>query len=98
MIARIVKMTFNPGFEDKFLSIFNDSCAEIRTFEGCQGLILYRAKNETNIFFTYSFWKDEQALENYRESLLFKTTWAATKVLFAAKAEAYSLDAVNALL
>jgi heme-degrading monooxygenase HmoA len=98
MIARIVKMTFNEGFEEKFLDIFNNSCDEIRASEGCEGLILYRDEHNTSIFFTYSFWNSHDALNNYRESMLFKTTWAATKVLFADKPEAYSLSAVKAML
>lgn len=98
MITRIVKMTFNPGFEEKFLKIFEESSEKIRSFDGCQGLILYRDRHQPNVFFTYSLWDSTESLDAYRDSLLFKTTWAATKVLFADKPQAWSLDGVKALL
>ena len=49
-------------------------------------------KSEPNIFFTYSFWKNEAALEAYRNSELFKNTWAKTKVLFNEKPQAWSVE------
>lgn len=97
MITRIVKMTFQAGFEDAFLKIFDESSPEIRSFKGCQGLILYRDCQNPQVFFTYSIWESVEALDAYRESLLFKTTWAATKTLFADKPQAWSLEGVRAL-
>jgi heme-degrading monooxygenase HmoA len=47
------------------------------------------------MLFTLSIWDDETALEAYRQSELFQTTWAKTKVLFAEKAEAWSVEMMN---
>ena len=48
--------------------------------------------NNPEIFFTYSYWNDEQDLENYRKSELFKTVWAKTKMFFNDKPLAWSVD------
>jgi len=43
-----------------------------------------------NIFFTYSHWRSVEDLNRYRDSALFADVWPRTKVLFAAKPEAWS--------
>ena len=90
MIVRIVRMTFAPGKTEAFLEIFNGSKSRIRSFPGCLHLELWQDASSPEVFITYSNWEDEHALENYRHSELFKTTWAKTKVLFAAKPAAWS--------
>lgn len=97
MLVRIVKMSFEIDHIEKFLSIFEDSKAKIRGFEGCEFLELYRDKNNPSIFFTYSYWTSEDALEHYRHSELFKGVWSKTKVLFNAKPEAWSVDKLESL-
>ncbi len=92
MIIRIVKMTFEPEQVPQFLEVFNESKELIREQSGCSHLELLRDKNSPNVFFTYSYWDDETDLQNYRNSTLFKEVWAKTKILFAAKAEAWSLE------
>ncbi|WP_053978024.1 putative quinol monooxygenase [Mangrovimonas xylaniphaga] len=97
MFVRIVKMSFQPEKIDTFLSNFEANKTKIRAFEGCQFLELYRDKTNPNIFFTYSYWKTENDLENYRHSELFKGVWANTKPLFNAKPEAWSVDKLESL-
>ena len=97
MLVRIVKMSFDPSKIEEFLANFEDKKHQIRNFEGCEFLELYRDKENTNVFFTYSFWNSEADLENYRHSELFKGVWADTKVLFNAKPEAWSVDKVHSL-
>ncbi|MCH4823895.1 antibiotic biosynthesis monooxygenase [Gramella lutea] len=97
MFVRIVKMGFQPDKIDEFLWNFEENKAKIRGFEGCEFLELYRGKDNTNQFFTYSYWKDEESLENYRNSELFKNVWASTKILFNEKPEAWSVDKVVSL-
>ena len=92
MFVRIVKMGFNPKNIEAFLENFEANKSKIRNFEGCLFLELYRDKNKPNQFFTYSYWEDESALENYRNSNLFKGLWAETKVFFNQKPEAWSVD------
>lgn len=94
MIVRIVKMTFEASETEAFQELFQRNKEKIRGFEGCEFLELYRDKNDRNIFFTYSYWQDEAALENYRVSPLFKEVWSETKKLFSAKPEAWSVDKV----
>lgn len=90
-------MTFKPDAIEVFKENFNRNKEAIRRFQGCQFLELYRDKHNTNIFFTYSYWESEAALESYRNSDLFKSVWAKTKPLFAAKPEAWSVDKVVSL-
>ncbi len=92
MLVRIVKMTFKTDEIDLFLFIFNENKEKIRNSEGCELLELYRDKTNSAIFFTYSYWKKESNLENYRNSELFRNVWAKTKVLFNDKPEAWSVD------
>jgi hypothetical protein len=89
MIRRLVKMTFQPDKTEDFIAIFEASKLKIRGMAGCQHLELWRREH---IFFTYSIWESEEALNNYRQSELFKDTWSRTKALFAAKPEAWSLE------
>jgi len=97
MLIRIVKMDFKSDKIVDFLELFNCHKTKIRAFAGCQFLELYQDKNNPNIFFTYSFWEDEQALKNYRNSKLFFQVWSQTKLLFNNKPEAWSVDKVASL-
>ncbi|MEQ8705253.1 MAG: antibiotic biosynthesis monooxygenase family protein [Phaeodactylibacter sp.] len=94
MIKRIVKLTFQPEKTDDFRAIFENSKALIRSFPGCHHLELWCNKNQPEVFFTYSYWEDEAALDRYRHSDLFKRTWAQTKVLFGGKPEAWSVEVI----
>lgn len=91
MIKRIVLLTFQPDKVDAFLAIFRESKGRIRAFPGCRRLELLRCTRPDNVFFTYSFWEDEAALEAYRRSELFRATWSRAKPLFAAKPRAWSV-------
>jgi quinol monooxygenase YgiN len=91
MITRIVRMEFKSEKLSDFLAIFKNSKKQIRNFSGCRHLAIYEDATNENVRYTYSLWETEADLETYRKSELFKTTWSATKVLFAAKAQAFSL-------
>ncbi len=91
-MIRIVKMTFDPEKVSEFLELFNQSKEKIRNMSGCTGLELLKDMNSPNIYFTYSQWNSEQDLNNYRNSELFAAIWPKTKKLFAAKAEAWSVQ------
>jgi quinol monooxygenase YgiN len=92
MIRRIVKMTFIPGKENDFLTVFNNSKEQIRNFSGCRHLELWQDHDHSNIFMTFSIWESVSDLDQYRSSELFNTTWVMTKALFSAKAQAWTLD------
>jgi hypothetical protein len=81
-------MHFKADSCDKFLEVFLKSAIHIRAQKGCIYLELLQDANDPCCFSTYSHWENEQALENYRHSEPFKSTWAATKILFDQKPEA----------
>lgn len=95
MLTRIVRMTFKKEEIATFLSLFNNVKTKIRHFEGCQHLELMTDIDNPNVLVTYSIWNNSNALEKYRQSELFKNTWAETKKLFDAKPIAYSLSALE---
>jgi len=97
MFVRIVKMSFAKENIEQFQARFETVKQQIRNYEGCQFLELYRDKHNTNIFFTYSYWNTEEDLNNYRHSDLFKGVWSQTKPLFNAKPEAWSVDKIVSL-
>ena len=97
MLVRIVKLTFKKENMASFELIFEETKQQIRNFEGCEFLELYQDRTNSEIFFTYSYWKNEASLENYRNSEFFKTVWKRTKILFDAKPEAWSVNKVISL-
>jgi len=96
-MIRIVKLTFASENVSTFLEIFESSKNHIRAFEGNNRLELLNDKNNSNIYFTYSFWNSEEDLNNYRNSDLFKSVWAKTKPLFSDKPEAWSVESIAML-
>lgn len=97
MFIRIVKMSFEDSKIESFLENFNNHKEKIRHFNGCNLLELYRDKNNTSIFFTYSYWESESHLEIYKNSDLFKNIWAKTKMMFNNQPEAWSVDNIESL-
>lgn len=95
MIKRLVQMTFQPERTADFVQIFESSKDAIRAFPGCQHLELWNSPDHPTVFFTYSLWESADDLEAYRHSELFKSTWAKTKILFAARPLAYSLQVIS---
>ncbi|MDQ0106581.1 quinol monooxygenase YgiN [Chitinophaga terrae (ex Kim and Jung 2007)] len=92
MINRIVKMEFQPDKVTEFRELFAQQQTLIRNFPGCLHLELWEHESSGNTWFTFSQWTSEEALENYRQSDLFRQTWAATKVLFNAKPAAWTVN------
>jgi len=90
MLVRIVRMTFQEDKLEAFQTIFNNSKYLIRSFPGNQYLQLLSDPDQPNVRMTYSLWDSADALDAYRQSDLFRSTWAATKVLFAEKPIAFS--------
>ncbi|MCC6413876.1 MAG: antibiotic biosynthesis monooxygenase [Saprospiraceae bacterium] len=96
MIKRIVRMHFRPDGVEPFLKdVFEDSKDKIRAFPGCRHRELMQQTNNPNVLYTFSIWDDEAALERYRNSDLFKTTWIRTKVLFEEKAHAWTVKMID---
>ncbi|MEP1094434.1 MAG: antibiotic biosynthesis monooxygenase family protein [Cyclobacteriaceae bacterium] len=91
MLKRIVRMEFDAEKAENFLALFEGVKEKIAAREGCTHLELCRDATQDNVYYTLSHWEREEDLESYRNSILFKETWARTKVLFGGKPQAFSL-------
>lgn len=91
-MIRIVKLTFKPEHVEDFLNHFQTVKNDINSFPGCLGMKLLRDQDKRNVFFTYSQWKNNSDLDNYRRSELFGGIWPKVKLWFDDKAEAWSVD------
>lgn len=85
-------MKFADGCSEQFENVFNESQPGILKFKGCKQVSLLHDVNDAAVYFTYSIWESEADLNHYRFSSFFKNVWSKTKPLFAAKAEAWSLE------
>jgi len=94
MITRLVKMTFKEDKADDFQGFVTTITNKISAFQGCHKVDILRDVNNSNIFFTYSFWDSEDNLNKYRNSDTFKEIWTLTKKMFGGKPEAWSTQKV----
>lgn len=85
-------MSFQAGKTDEFLAIFHSAKEQIRAMPGCRYLSLHRDHHHAHVFYTLSKWDSQEALDGYRQTELFASTWAATRVLFDDKPQAHSLE------
>ena len=90
MLVRLVRMHLRADALDAFLALFNRTAPHIRAVPGCQYLELWQDADDPTRLATHSHWDDAEALDAYRRSDLFRTTWAETKTYFADRAEARS--------
>jgi quinol monooxygenase YgiN len=90
MLVRTVRLTLAPDAVETFLSRFDESAPRIRAYPGCRHLELWRDADAPAVFTTLSHWDDADALDAYRESELFMSTWAAVKPLFSGRPRAHS--------
>jgi len=91
MLVRIVKLTLKKENIASFEAIFEKNKTKIRQAAGCTFLELLQEKEDSHVFFTYSYWNSSKDLENYRNSEFFRKVWQKTKLLFEEKPEAWSL-------
>lgn len=90
-------MEFKPEHVETFKKLFDSQKENIRGFKGCDHLELWQDVKNKSTFMTYSYWMTEEDLDNYRHSALFKHVWANTKVLFAEKPKAWSVQVLHEL-
>jgi quinol monooxygenase YgiN len=93
MMKRIVKMKFRKESVETFLNLFESVKFKISGLEDCHSLELVQAFDEQT-FFTISIWENEEALNTYRNSEMFKETWTVVKTLLEIKAEAWSTNSL----
>lgn len=89
MITRLVKLSIQEERLKDFITVFDKNKHKIVGFEGCMSLELLKDVH-LNTVFTYSKWKNEDAIESYRHSELFRTVWSTVKPMFSDKPEAWS--------
>jgi hypothetical protein len=92
MITRIVKLTFQEDKIEEFLLFFETIKWKVAKQENCFGMKLLQDKENPFVVFTYSKWKDENALNAYRDSELFGLVWPKIKPWFSVKAEAWTVQ------
>ena len=97
MITRLVKLSLQPSKAAEFETIFKQNQQLIENFEGCQKTDLFKVSGSQAEFFTISYWDNEEHLDKYRNSELFKSVWSKVKPLFADKAAAWTLNEVTAV-
>ena len=91
MVIRIVRLTIQQEQVAVFKNYFSTTQAQIRSFPGCKYVSLHHDANQPEVMITFSKWESENDLENYRNSDLFKTTWAKVKPLFSAAPSAFTM-------
>ncbi len=96
-LIRIVRLTLKPEKLDDFLLMFETIKTKIRKSDGCEHLELLQDAGFPNIVATYSLWRNEEALNAYRHSALFKEVWSETKTMFAAPPFAFSSHQLQVL-
>lgn len=94
MIKRIVKLEIKHENVNDFMLLFKAIKNDIVEFDGCISVDLLNDVNIRNTFFTYSIWKSEKDLNNYRHSLFFKCNWQKAKQLFCKKPIAWSVKEI----
>ncbi len=94
-LLRTVRMTFHPDRVADFLALFTEARPRISAAPGCHHVELWQDARFPAVLTTFSRWDSPEALEAYRASDLFRTTWARTTPLFAAPPEARSQHVVR---
>ncbi len=92
MITRIVKLHFQVDKIEEFVSFFDEIKEKVSNYNDCFGMRLLQEKDNESCVFTYSNWKNEEALNTYRDSALFQSVWSKIKPWFASKAEAWTTE------
>lgn len=93
-MIRVVKMSFEYEQAEAFKKKFDDIKLNILSCPGCISLRLIQDRKDKGVFFTISEWEDEDHLNDYRDSALFKTTWNFIKPWFKSKPQAWSTDQI----
>jgi autoinducer 2-degrading protein len=95
-MIRIVKLHFHEDKLEDFLAFFETIKHKVREFPGCEAMRLLQDRERPSIVMTYSDWRDAADLETYRHSETFASIWSHIKPWFKEKAEAWSVDVVDA--
>lgn len=89
-LSRIVMLYFEPGFARTFEEIFEKHRKRLLDLDGCDEVKVYRGADNSDDFITVSRWRDDESLQAYRKSELFREVWSKVKPRFRKRAEAFS--------
>ena len=90
MLYRVVRMVFSEITKSDFVKIFYAKQSAIEASEGCIEVFLMQDERDPMAMATWSLWKEEKYLDQYRNSELFIVTWEEVKPLFTERARAWS--------
>lgn len=90
-------MVFEIDKLNEFLFFLKENQWQIRQFPGCQMVEILQSETRPELIFTHSHWDSEKDLENYRNSDLFNYVWGNTKIHFAERPEAWTLNSIDKL-
>lgn len=94
-LVRVVRLTLHPDHVETFLTLFDKVSPRIRATDGCEHLVLLQDATFPNIVSTHSHWRNNEALEAYRKSDFFRSTWEKTRMLFIAPPTAQSYHTIR---
>ncbi|MCX7728885.1 MAG: antibiotic biosynthesis monooxygenase [Bacteroidia bacterium] len=83
-------MSFQENKVNDFLKWFDQHKYQIKNFQGCLHLELWKDANCPTVFYTFSIWDSIESIEKYRQSEIFEQVWSYTKTLFNDKPYAFS--------
>ncbi|MGL1888751.1 MAG: antibiotic biosynthesis monooxygenase [Reichenbachiella sp.] len=92
MIVRVVQLVLTDDKVKDLFHLLDQYQYQIRNAPGCLHLEILQDIDQPSKFITYSHWKSEQHLNEYRSSALFGVVWPAIKACLKEKPRAQSFD------
>lgn len=89
-LVRIVHLSIAPAHRAAFEAYVAQKIKVVADQPGCLSAAWLRAHDGS--YFTYSHWRAEEFLEDYRKSATFAEIWPTLKAWFDAPARAWSCD------
>lgn len=90
-MIRIVKLSLHAENGPAFESFFAETKPFITSMPGCKSVRLLKG-DDAGLYFTYSEWEHQEALDAYRNHPEFLVIWRKTKSWFQIPAEAWSVE------
>lgn len=91
MITRIIKLATKDTPED-FMEYMNEVIPEFSAMEGCQQVEVLRGKINEHIFFIYTIWKNNTALNKFRHSEFNQVFWNKLMEMSESRPQVWSVE------
>jgi quinol monooxygenase YgiN len=91
MIVRVVKLQFDERTHEEAQRHLLGIVPTVRQWPGCTHLEVLFDENRIGRILTYSHWESVEALNEYRNSMVFRKFWAGVKPHLAKPTEAYTM-------